>query len=69
MKLTDFQGYEIHLPESGGKAGRGQNVMSSIQARKNNQVLKQFRFTANSPESRRLAMRKLKNWILGENQK
>lgn len=69
MKITDFQGYEIHLPSSGGKAGKGKNVMSSIQARKNNQILKQFRFTVSSPESQRPAMRKLKNWILGENQK
>ena len=31
MKIADYQGYEIHVPTSGGKAGKGHQKTSSIQ--------------------------------------
>lgn len=44
MKLCDFNGYEVHIPTSGGKAGKGKQSTTSIQLRKGNCILKQFRF-------------------------
>lgn len=57
MKLTDYKGFEVHLPTSGGKAGTGFNKTSTIQVRKNSMIVKQFRFYMADNESQRNALR------------
>jgi hypothetical protein len=64
MKLADFQGYEIHLPTSGGKAGTGHNLTSTIQVRKENMVVKQIRFIVSDSESRKAAIAKAKAFCM-----
>lgn len=44
MKISTYGGYEIHVPTSGGKAGKGRNATSTVQLRKDNCIVKQFRF-------------------------
>lgn len=43
--------YQSHIPHTGGKAGLGKNVTSSIQLREGNQIVKQFRFKTADPDS------------------
>lgn len=64
MKIGDFGGFEIHVPTSGGKAGKYHAITSNIQIRCDNRILKQFRFIIADSESRKSAMRKTKEWIL-----
>lgn len=42
--MIPYKGYEIHIPTSGGKAGKGFNKTSSLQVRKNSCIVKTFRF-------------------------
>lgn len=65
MKLIDLEGgYSIHLPESGGKAGKGHNKTSTIQLRKESGggylIVASKRFTMDDPESRKAALRKVR---------
>jgi hypothetical protein len=60
MLIHEINGYEFHLPTSGGKAGKGQQKTSTIQVRKDNVIVRQFRFDVDSVESRRVAVRKAK---------
>jgi hypothetical protein len=60
MLITTINGYEFHLPTSGGKAGKGNQKTSTIQVWKDNQIVKQFRFTINDNESRKAAVAKAK---------
>lgn len=62
MKIADCNGYEVHIPTSGGKAGTGFNKTSTIQVRLGNMIVKQFRFTMDSESSRRAAMRKAREY-------
>ncbi len=62
MKITDYKGFEIHLPDSGGKAGKGHNVTSTIQVRTGSCIVKQFRFEMASRESRLAAIAKARAW-------
>lgn len=63
MKIADLNGYEIHVPTSGGKAGFGCNVTSTIQVRKDGCICKQFRFTIADNESRDRAIAKAKGFV------
>lgn len=63
MKLCDYQGYEIHIPTSGGKAGTGKNETSTIQIRLGNCIAKAIRFSMINPEQRSRAIQKAKDWI------
>jgi hypothetical protein len=66
MKIADYSGYEIHLPTSGGKAGKGCQVTSALQivrpAGNARVIVKQVRFILDNYESRRTAMQKVKDW-------
>ncbi len=67
MKLTDYKGYSIHVPTSGGKAGKGRNRTSTIQICKTDGgrvIVKQIRFVLYEPDSRINAMQKAKDFIL-----
>lgn len=64
MKIAEIGSYEVHLPTSGGKAGRGCNKTSTLQVRYGGVVLKQFRFTVADFESRKAATRKAKDFII-----
>jgi hypothetical protein len=57
---------ELHLPTTGGKAGRGQNKTSTFQLRRGSQIVKQFRFTVGDAASRRVAYEKIKHFIRNE---
>jgi hypothetical protein len=63
MKLCDKGGYEIHVPTSGGKAGTGHNLTSTIQVRHDGLIVKQIRFSMTAESSRRKAVQKAKDWI------
>lgn len=62
---TDMKhrGYDIIIPASGGKAGKGRNVTGSVQVRKHDMILKQFRFKIASDESRERAQWKARVFI------
>lgn len=62
MKLGELNGCEFHIPTSGGKAGKGFQVSSTIQVRRGNQILKQFRFIVADPASRTAAATKAKTF-------
>lgn len=62
MKISDYKGYEIHLPTSGGKAGKGCAVTSNVQLRQGNCIVKQFQFVVANPESQKLAAQKARAW-------
>lgn len=63
MKVTDYKGYEVHLPTSGGKAGKGCNKTSTIQVRRGGCIQKQFRWTLGIAFDRQRAIEKAKAWI------
>lgn len=63
MKLNDYKGYEIHVPTSGGKAGKGHNLTSTIQIRLDSMIKKQIRFDLASMDSRARAIDSAKRWI------
>jgi hypothetical protein len=64
MKLANLiNGFELHLPMTGGKAGKGHNVTSTFQLRKNGAIAKQFRFTLNKKESRQAALKKAHDFV------
>lgn len=65
MKLVNLEGgYSIHLPTTGGKAGKGHNKTSTLQLRRDNGdtfiIVGQARFEVADPESRRKALSKLR---------
>lgn len=63
MKLYDYSGYELHRPTSGGKAGKGYNKTSTIQVRKGDCIVKQFKFELAIFMDKERAINKAKNWI------
>lgn len=63
MKVGEMNGFEFHVPTSGGKAGKGRHTTSTIQIRRGNQIVKQIRFTLSSPESRTAAVLKAKEYV------
>ena len=62
--IVKRKGIEIVMPTSGGKAGKGCNKTSSLQVRKDNMIVKQFRFTVNDPVSRKKAMDKARELFI-----
>lgn len=65
MKIYDYRGHELHLPTSGGKAGKGCNRTTSLQVRAEggNSILKQFRFDLTKPGARSAACFRARQWI------
>lgn len=63
MKVADCGPYEIHLPTSGGKAGKGRALTCSLQVRRGGVVIKQFRFSVDDPQSRTAATQKAKDFM------
>lgn len=64
MRLLEINGYEIHLPTSGGKAGKGCAVTSSIQVRADGCIKKNIRFKlTDNGESRASAIQKARTYI------
>lgn len=59
--------YTICLPESGGKAGKGNNKTSTVQVRKREymreSLLKGFRYTCNNLDSYSKAKAKAKEFV------
>jgi hypothetical protein len=43
MLIAKYQGFELHQPTSGGKAGTDRNVTTSVQVRRDNMIVKQIR--------------------------
>jgi len=62
MLIAEMNGYEFHLPTSGGKAGKGHQKTSTIQVRKANCIVKQFRFYVDDTESMKVAVGKAKEF-------
>lgn len=63
MKVTTLSGYDIHVPTSGGKAGKGRNKTTSLQIRRGNAIAKQFTFVLADEASRSKVTAKAKKWI------
>jgi hypothetical protein len=57
-KVGQSNGFDFYIPTSGGKAGAGNNVTSTIQIRQGSQVVKQIRFKLDDPDSRKRAMQR-----------
>jgi hypothetical protein len=66
MRIAEINGFEIHVPTSGGKAGKGNAKTSTIQIRKDNVIVKQFRFVVADIGSKNRAIGAAKKFI-GEN--
>jgi hypothetical protein len=64
MKIGELNGYEFHVPTSGGKAGKGHQKTSTIQVRAGSVIVKQFRFVVADQGSRDRAIRKAKDYVL-----
>jgi hypothetical protein len=62
MKLTEYKGFEVHIPTSGGKAGKGCNKTSTIQLRRKSSIAKQFSFVVADSASRTEAVAKARKW-------
>lgn len=60
MKIGEAFGYEVIIPTTGGKAGKGLAITGTVQLRHSCRIIKQFRFTWADKESRISAMRKAK---------
>lgn len=60
-------GYFIHIPTSGGKAGKGCAKTSNYQVRWRGDgvesIVKQFRFNTNDPKSRAVASARAKDYV------
>lgn len=65
MILAKINEFTIHVPDSGGKAGKGCNVTSSLQVRHGSCIVKQFRFKLFEPKSRLKAIAKAKAFCEG----
>lgn len=55
MKLTGQdlpEGYELHQPMTGGKAGKGHNVTTTIQVRKHGSIVYQRRYKVGDKQCR-----------------
>lgn len=56
MKIGELNGFEFHVPTSGGKAGKGCNHTGTIQvvrtSHHGSQIVKQFRFVVQDQASR-----------------
>ena len=63
MRIATINGFEIHLPTSGGKAGKGHAKTSTIQIRKDNVIVKQFRFVIADLDSKNKAIGAAKKYI------
>lgn len=64
MKVADLaHGYTLHLPTSGGKAGKGHNVTSTLQIRRAGVIEKQIRFVVADRESRKRAYAKVREFV------
>lgn len=63
-KIGEVGGFEAFIPTSGGKAGAGCALTSSIQLRRDNCIAKQFRFDLPSPLSRSKAIKRAKAWAI-----
>lgn len=63
MKIAELNGYEAHLPTSGGKAGKGCAKTGTIQVRRENMIVKQFRFVWADEPSRLKAIRSAKAYM------
>lgn len=62
MRIGVLAQYEFHVPNSGGKAGKGHNVTGSVQVRQGQMIVKQFRFKVADRESGRRATRRALQW-------
>ena len=58
-----YKGYTIHFPTSGGKAGRGRNVTSTVQLRTDDCNVKQIRYTVDQPDDFNRALAKAKTYV------
>lgn len=63
MKISELNGFEAHLPTSGGKAGKGRAKTGTIQVRQDSMIVKQFRFDWAEKNSRIKAIRAAKNYM------
>jgi hypothetical protein len=63
MLVTTIGKFEVHLPTSGGKAGKGRQVTSSLQVRRGGAIVAQFRFRVSDPDSRKGAVAKARAFI------
>lgn len=63
MLIAELNGYEIHLPTSGGKAGKGYAETGTIQVRRSGCIVKQFRFTMDDKAGRVGALKKAKSYV------
>jgi hypothetical protein len=63
MKIAELNGFSAHLPLSGGKAGKGHQKTGAIQVRRENLIVKQFRFVWDEKSSRLKAIRSAKLYM------
>ena len=57
-KVGSHNGFDFHIPDSGGPVGRGNNKTGTVVVKQGSAVVKRFRFEALSAESRGRALEK-----------
>jgi hypothetical protein len=69
MQIGELCGYQLYAPESGGKAGKGGNISTSLQVRQFGLIVKQFRFVLSDAGSRQIAIDKAKSLFMNQLQR
>jgi hypothetical protein len=73
IEVTDYKGYRLFIPTSGGKAGKGNNKTGSVQigepAFGGYLIIRQLRFNAQDKQSILDTLRKARLWIDARQQK
>jgi hypothetical protein len=62
MLIDTGNGHQIHVPASGGKAGRGRNRTGTIQVRRHGFIIKQYRFVTADFASYQAAFKKAEDF-------
>lgn len=62
MQIARYKNYTLHIPESGGKAGKGMNKTGTVQVRHGAFIVAQYRFNVGDAESKRAGIQKARKW-------
>lgn len=63
VKIGERNGFELFVPTSGGKAGKGLAKTGSVQVRRMGVIVKQFRFRCDDEGGRKGAVQKAAAYV------
>lgn len=62
MRIAAFNGYELHIPDTGGKAGKGCNLTGSVQIRQGNLIVRNIRYKRTVAGDQGRALDRARKW-------